>query len=140
MGGHALAQAISRAGLAPEEVQDVVFGCALPAGVTVIPTKKTVRVMNPSFDTIKMSGELVGPRALDTAGFSPVHVPEKYRGQCFASDVAMEVTTNAVQLFGGYGYPVDLPVERYMRDAKITQIYDGTNRIQRAVMACALAR
>ena len=60
--------------------------------------------------------------------------------KCFASDVAMEVTTNAVQLFGGYGYTVDFPVERYMRDAKITQIYEGTNQIQRIVMARALLR
>ncbi|MCA1677407.1 MAG: acyl-CoA dehydrogenase family protein, partial [Actinobacteria bacterium] len=47
--------------------------------------------------------------------------------KCFASDVAMEVTTDAVQLFGGYGYTRDFPVERMMRDAKITQIYEGTN-------------
>jgi alkylation response protein AidB-like acyl-CoA dehydrogenase len=60
--------------------------------------------------------------------------------KCFASDVAMEVTTDAVQLFGGYGYTVDFPVERYMRDAKITQIYEGTNQIQRVVMARALLR
>ncbi|EHB56181.1 Butyryl-CoA dehydrogenase [Mycolicibacterium rhodesiae JS60] len=60
--------------------------------------------------------------------------------KCFASDVAMEVTTNAVQLFGGYGYTVDFPVERYMRDAKITQIYEGTNQIQRVVMARSLLR
>lgn len=60
--------------------------------------------------------------------------------KCFASDVAMEVTTNAVQLFGGYGYTADFPVERYMRDAKITQIYEGTNQIQRVVMARALLR
>jgi alkylation response protein AidB-like acyl-CoA dehydrogenase len=60
--------------------------------------------------------------------------------KCFASDVAMEVTTNAVQLFGGYGYTVDFPVERYMRDAKITQIYEGTNQIQRVVMSRALLR
>jgi alkylation response protein AidB-like acyl-CoA dehydrogenase len=58
--------------------------------------------------------------------------------KCFASDVAMEVTTDAVQLFGGYGYTRDFPVERMMRDAKITQIYEGTNQIQRMVMARAL--
>ena len=58
--------------------------------------------------------------------------------KCFASDVAMEVTTDAVQLFGGYGYTADFPVERFMRDAKITQIYEGTNQIQRVVMARAL--
>ncbi|MCL5105014.1 MAG: acyl-CoA dehydrogenase family protein [Armatimonadetes bacterium] len=51
--------------------------------------------------------------------------------KCWASDVAMEVTTNAVQVFGGYGYMKEYPVEKMMRDAKITQIYEGTNQIQR---------
>jgi alkylation response protein AidB-like acyl-CoA dehydrogenase len=55
--------------------------------------------------------------------------------KCYASDIAMEVTTDAVQLLGGYGYVSDYPVERMMRDAKITQIYEGTNQIQRMVMA-----
>ncbi|WP_103501747.1 MULTISPECIES: acyl-CoA dehydrogenase [unclassified Streptomyces] len=55
--------------------------------------------------------------------------------KCYASDAAMEVTTDAVQLLGGYGYTRDYPVERMMRDAKITQIYEGTNQIQRIVMA-----
>lgn len=55
--------------------------------------------------------------------------------KCFASDIAMEVTTDAVQLLGGYGYTRDYPVERMMRDAKITQIYEGTNQVQRIVMA-----
>jgi alkylation response protein AidB-like acyl-CoA dehydrogenase len=55
--------------------------------------------------------------------------------KCFASDVAMEVTTNAVQVLGGYGYTRDYPVERMMRDAKITQIYEGTNQVQRIVIA-----
>ncbi|NYI06139.1 acyl-CoA dehydrogenase family protein [Allostreptomyces psammosilenae] len=55
--------------------------------------------------------------------------------KCFASDVAMEITTDAVQLLGGYGYTRDYPLERMMRDAKITQIYEGTNQIQRIVMA-----
>jgi alkylation response protein AidB-like acyl-CoA dehydrogenase len=55
--------------------------------------------------------------------------------KCFASDVAMEITTDAVQLLGGYGYVKDYPVERMMRDAKITQIYEGTNQVQRLVMA-----
>ncbi|WP_053207922.1 acyl-CoA dehydrogenase family protein [Jiangella muralis] len=60
--------------------------------------------------------------------------------KCFASDVAMAVTTDAVQLFGGYGYTRDYPVERMMRDAKITQIYEGTNQIQRMVMARQLLK
>jgi alkylation response protein AidB-like acyl-CoA dehydrogenase len=55
--------------------------------------------------------------------------------KCFASDVAMRVTTDAVQVLGGYGYISDYPVERFMRDAKITQIYEGTNQIQRVVIA-----
>ena len=58
----------------------------------------------------------------------------------YASDVAMEVTTDAVQIFGGYGYMRDYPVEKYMRDAKITQIYEGTNQIQRGVIASELIK
>jgi alkylation response protein AidB-like acyl-CoA dehydrogenase len=58
----------------------------------------------------------------------------------FATDTAMEVTTNAVQLFGGYGYMHDYPVEKYMRDAKITQIYEGTNQVQRLVIARAIIK
>ena len=60
--------------------------------------------------------------------------------KCFASDVAMKVTTDAVQLLGGAGYVKDFPAERMMRDAKITQIYEGTNQIQRIVMARQLLR
>lgn len=60
--------------------------------------------------------------------------------KCFASDVAMEVTTDAVQIFGGYGYTVDYPAERYMRNAKITQIYEGTNQVMRIVTSRALLR
>ncbi len=55
--------------------------------------------------------------------------------KCYAGDVAMKVTTDAVQVLGGYGYMRDYPVERMMRDAKITQIYEGTNQIQRVVIA-----
>ena len=55
--------------------------------------------------------------------------------KCLASDTAMKVTTDAVQILGGYGYVSDYPVERMMRDAKLTQIYEGTNQIQRVVMA-----
>ncbi len=60
--------------------------------------------------------------------------------KCFASDVAMEVTVDAVQLLGGAGYTRDFPLERMMRDAKITQIYEGTNQIQRVVMSRALLK
>jgi alkylation response protein AidB-like acyl-CoA dehydrogenase len=58
--------------------------------------------------------------------------------KCFASDVAMAAATDAVQLLGGYGYTREFPVERFMRDAKITQIYEGTNQVQRVVISKAL--
>ena len=55
--------------------------------------------------------------------------------KAFASDTAMSVATDAVQLLGGYGFTKEFPVERFMRDAKITQIYEGTNQVQRIVVA-----
>ncbi len=58
----------------------------------------------------------------------------------FASDTAMKVTTDAVQIFGGYGYMREYPAEKYMRDAKITQIYEGTNQIQRNIIALQLIK
>ena len=58
----------------------------------------------------------------------------------FASDIAMEVTSEAIQVFGGYGYSEDYPVARYFRNAKITQIYEGTNEIQRVVVANSILR
>lgn len=63
------------------------------------------------------------------------HSKEASMAKMYATDTAMEVTTNAVQILGGYGYCREYPVERYMRDAKITQIYEGTNQIQRRVIA-----
>jgi acyl-CoA dehydrogenase len=60
--------------------------------------------------------------------------------KCFAADAAMEVTTNAVQIFGGYGYMKDYPVEKLMRDAKLLQIYEGTNQIQRMVIARQISK
>jgi alkylation response protein AidB-like acyl-CoA dehydrogenase len=60
---------------------------------------------------------------------------EAAMSKCFASDVAMEVATDAVQIMGGYGYMKDYPMEKKMRDAKILQIYEGTNQIQRMVIA-----
>ena len=60
--------------------------------------------------------------------------------KCFASDAAMKVTTDAVQVFGGYGYTREYPVERFMRDAKITQIYEGTNQVQRMVVTRSLIK
>ena len=77
-------------------------------------------------------------RAID-AGFKR---PTKYSAMAktFASDVAMEVTTEAVQVLGGYGYMREYPVEKMMRDAKITQIYEGTNEIQRDEIARQLIK
>jgi butyryl-CoA dehydrogenase len=65
---------------------------------------------------------------------------ESAMAKLFASDTAMRVTTDCVQIFGGYGYMKDYPIEKYMRDAKITQIYEGTNQIQRNVIALQLIK
>ncbi|MCK4571486.1 acyl-CoA dehydrogenase, partial [candidate division WOR-3 bacterium] len=62
------------------------------------------------------------------------------QAKLFASDVAMEVTTEAVQVLGGYGYMKDYPVEKMMRDAKITQIYEGTNEIMKLIIARELLK
>jgi alkylation response protein AidB-like acyl-CoA dehydrogenase len=73
------------------------------------------------------------------SAMADTHHPDLTRmasmAKCFAGDVAMKVTTDAVQLLGGYGFTKDFPVERMFRDAKITQIYEGTNQIQRMVIA-----
>ena len=74
----------------------------------------------------KQAGE---PYSLDAA-----------RAKLFAADVAMEVTTKAVQIFGGYGYTKEYPVERMMRDAKITEIYEGTSEVQKMVIAGSILR
>jgi butyryl-CoA dehydrogenase len=60
---------------------------------------------------------------------------ESAMAKCFAADTAMKVTTDVVQVMGGYGYSKEYPAEKYMRDAKIMQIYEGTNQIQRLVIA-----
>ncbi|MGW8265522.1 MAG: acyl-CoA dehydrogenase family protein [Longimicrobiales bacterium] len=65
---------------------------------------------------------------------------ESAMAKCFTGDMAMEVTTDAVQILGGYGYMKDYPVEKYMRDAKLHQIYEGTNEIQRLVIAREMLR
>ena len=65
---------------------------------------------------------------------------EAAMAKLYASDIAMEVTTDAVQIFGGYGYSREYPVERLMRNAKITQIYEGTNQVQRMVISGAILR
>jgi len=68
------------------------------------------------------------------------HSKEAAMAKMFASDAAMQVTTDAVQIFGGYGYSREYPVERMMRDAKITQIYEGTNQAQRMIIAGAVLK
>jgi butyryl-CoA dehydrogenase len=65
---------------------------------------------------------------------------ESAMAKLFASDVAMEVTVEAVQIFGGYGYMQEYPIEKYMRDAKITQIYEGTSEIQRNTIGRAVVK
>ena len=60
---------------------------------------------------------------------------ESAMAKCYSADVAMKVTTDAVQIMGGYGYMKEYPVEKMMRDAKLLQIYEGTNQIQRLVIA-----
>ena len=71
---------------------------------------------------------------------APKTALESSMAKCFAADTAVKVATDAVQIFGGYGYTREYPVERFMRDAKITQIYEGTNQIQRVVIARELTR
>jgi len=88
-----------------------------------------------------MAAQIEAARALvyHAAALLDAHAPGLTRfssmAKLFASDTAMRVTTDAVQIFGGYGYMREYPVERMMRDAKITQIYEGTNQIQRTVIA-----
>jgi butyryl-CoA dehydrogenase len=65
---------------------------------------------------------------------------ESAMAKMYASDVAMKVTVDALQIFGGYGYMKDYPIEKYVRDAKITQIYEGTNQIQRNIIGLQLIR
>jgi len=93
-----------------------------------------------------MATKIEAARALVYAVARAVDRGEKNIGsysaqaKLFASDVAMEVTTQAVQIFGGYGYMRDYPVEKFMRDAKITQIYEGTNQIQKNIIALNLIK
>ena len=79
-------------------------------------------------------------RMADAGGLGRGSRPMASMAKCFASDMAMKVTTDAVQIFGGAGYMRDFPVERYMRDAKINQIFEGTNQIQRLVIARHMLR
>lgn len=89
---------------------------------------------------IEAARYLVFQAATKADGKAPDLTKVAAMAKLFASDMAMKVTTDCVQLLGGYGYITDYPVERMMRDAKITQIYEGTNQIQRVVIARALLR
>jgi alkylation response protein AidB-like acyl-CoA dehydrogenase len=89
---------------------------------------------------VEAARNLVYTAALSVAAGAPDLSRLAAMCKLFATDTAMEVTTNAVQIFGGYGYMRDYPIEKYMRDAKITQIYEGTNQVQRMVVARALIK
>ena len=89
---------------------------------------------------VEASRQLVYAAAARAERQEPALTFTSSAAKVFASDTAMSVTTDAVQLFGGYGYTQDFPVERMMRDAKITQIYEGTNQINRMVMARSLLK
>jgi hypothetical protein len=89
---------------------------------------------------VEASRQLVYAAAARAERQEPALTFTSSAAKVFASDTAMSVTTDAVQLFGGYGYTQDFPVERMMRDAKITQIYEGTNQINRMVMARQLLK
>ncbi|MEE9500290.1 MAG: acyl-CoA dehydrogenase family protein [Candidatus Omnitrophota bacterium] len=82
---------------------------------------------------IYRAAKIIDSGAKDIAKISAI-------AKTFASDIAMKVTTDAVQIFGGYGYMREYPVEKLMRDAKITQIYEGTNQIQRSIIAANLIK
>ena len=79
-------------------------------------------------------------RSIDEAKSGTKFAKESAMAKMYASDVAMSVSTDAVQVFGGYGYMKEYPVEKMMRDAKITQIYEGTNQIQRQIIASNLIK
>jgi alkylation response protein AidB-like acyl-CoA dehydrogenase len=93
-----------------------------------------------------MATEVEASRALVYASAREVDAGKKNVGihsamaKMYASDTAMKVATNAVQIFGGYGYMREYPIEKYMRDAKITQIYEGTNQIQRNIIGLGLIK
>lgn len=84
-------------------------------------------------------GLVYGTARMVDAGIKDV-AKESAMAKMFASDVAMKVTVDALQIFGGYGYMKDYPIEKYVRDAKITQIYEGTNQIQRSIIALQLIK
>jgi len=107
--------------------------------------KRITSFQGVSFQLADMATQIEAARLLiynaayrASAGLS--YSQESAMAKLFASETAMKVTTQAVQLFGGYGYTREFPVERMMRDAKITEIYEGTSEIQRLVISAALTR
>ena len=123
---------------------------AYEAAVTYAKERKQFNQSISSFQAIQfkladMATEIEAARLLvyqaayrASAGLS--YSQQSAMAKLYASDVAMKVTTEAVQVFGGYGYTREFPVERMMRDAKITQIYEGTNEVQRVVIGAAITR
>ena len=100
---------------------------------------------NTAFKIAQMATEIDAARLLvwRAAALLDAEKPcgkESAMAKLLASDTAMRVTTDCVQIFGGYGYMKDYPIEKYMRDAKITQIYEGTNQIQRNIIALQLIK
>jgi len=92
--------------------------------------------MAAAVDSARLLTWLAGSMADQGKRFSREAAQAKF----YATDVAMRVTTDAVQIFGGYGYTKEYAVEKYMRDAKLTQIYEGTNQVNRIVAGGALMR
>ena len=105
--------------------------------------KRIAQFQNTQFQLAEMHTRMEAARLLVYSAAMKKQSGEKYSkdaamAKLFAAQAASEVTRQAVQLFGGYGYTREYPVERMMRDAKITEIYEGTNEVQRMVIAAAL--
>ena len=107
---------------------------------TVIARFQGVQFQLADMATQVEAARLLVYQAADRASSGLSYGKESAMAKMFASETAMRVTTQAVQLHGGYGYTRDFPVERMMRDAKITEIYEGTNEIQRLVIGNAITR
>lgn len=105
-----------------------------------IATQQAISFMLSEMATQIEAARLMTYRAAYHKSSNMPYSKEAAMAKMFASDTAMAVTTNAVQIFGGYGYSREYPVERLMRDAKITQIYEGTNQAQRMVIAGSILR
>jgi alkylation response protein AidB-like acyl-CoA dehydrogenase len=105
-----------------------------------IATFQAVQFMLADMATRIEAARLLVYQAAHRASAGLSYGKESAMAKLFASETAMEVTTKAVQVFGGYGYTREFPVERMMRDAKITEIYEGTSEVQRLVIGTAVTR